>query len=427
MTDDDFESRVRAFEQAWQRDRPCGIREFLASLSFPDAAERRRLLVELICVDLEFRWRNRAHVEPAPLTRYVEQFPELGSVGQLPLEVLCEEYRARWRWGNRPSPSAYLLELPARHAELRAALVDVQAELDRESSGFPTRFVRPGPAPLPIEIDPEGPLLSHKDFLLRRLIGAGRMGKVYEADQRGSSRAVAVKFLRKPFRPVADVVRRFIGEARTVAKLEHPNIVGTQGLGRTPGGSYFIVMELVNGSNLAVLASRRPIAVVEAVGWVVDACHALEHAHDRGIVHCDVKPANLLCDGHGRVRVTDFGLARSLAENNPWAAEVEGTAPFMAPEQTSRWWGPIDARTDVYGLGAVLFTLLTGRPPFVGRTIPDVLAQVVSATPVTAASVLRPGLPEPLSAICAASLAKAPEERFASARELRATLEVFGR
>ena len=117
----------------------------------------------------------------------------------------------------------------------------------------------------------------------------------------------------------------------------------------------------------------------------METCDALDHAHERGVVHCDLKPANLLLDEDGRIRVTDFGLARSLAGETPWAAEVEGTAPFMAPEQASPIWGPIDHRTDVYGIGAVLFTLLTGRPPFVGRRLPDVLAQVVSATPVPCA------------------------------------------
>src|SRR5205823_13214835 len=105
-------------------------------------------------------------------------------------------------------------------------------------------------------------------------------------------------------------------------------------------------------------------------------CDALEHAHSRGIIHCDLKPANLLLDGNGSIRVTDFGLARSLADETPWTAEVEGTAPFMAPEQASRYWGPIGVRTDVYGLGAVLYSLLTGRPPYIARRLPDILADV---------------------------------------------------
>jgi eukaryotic-like serine/threonine-protein kinase len=244
------------------------------------------------------------------------------------------------------------------------------------------------------------------------------MGKVYEARQHGAGRDVAVKFLRKSLLDDADVVRRFIGEARTVARLRHPNIVGTQGLGRTPGGSFFIVMDLVAGPDLASLGGQRAIAVEEAVRWALETCAALEHAHERGVVHCDLKPANLLLDPSGRIRVTDFGLARSLTEDTPRAAEVEGTVPFMAPEQASRCWGPIDPRTDVYGVGAVLYTLLTGRPPFVGRRLPDILAEVVSATPVESPARLRPGLPASVSDLCLKCLAKAPKARFPTIRQV---------
>lgn len=269
--------------------------------------------------------------------------------------------------------------------------------------------------------DPDLPLLSHRDFLLRRLIGAGRMGKVYEAHQHSTGRDVAVKFLRKSFLHHPGVVRRFIAEARTIAGLRHPNIVGTQGLGLAPGGAYFIVMDLVAGPDLAQVA-RRAVAVGEAVRWTLETCEALEHAHGRGVVHCDLKPANLLLDERGRVRVTDFGLARSLAGDTPWTAEVEGTAPFMAPEQASRAWGPIDRRTDVYGIGAVLFTLLTGRPPFVGGTLPEILADVVSPAPAVSPETLRPGLPGPLCDVCRRCLSKAPEARYRAAREVAEAL-----
>jgi serine/threonine-protein kinase len=140
------------------------------------------------------------------------------------------------------------------------------------------------------------------------------------------------------------------------------------------------------------------------------------------VVHCDLKPANLLLDEGGGIRVADFGLARSLSGETPWAAEVEGTASFMAPEQASRCWGPIDRRTDVYGLGAVLFALLTGRPPFVGRRLADVLAQVVAATPVVSPDDLRPGLPAALVDVLRRCLSKAPGGRYPTVQELRRAL-----
>jgi serine/threonine protein kinase len=248
------------------------------------------------------------------------------------------------------------------------------------------------------------------------------MGKVYEARQHGGGCDVAVKYLRKSLLRHPEVVRRFIGEARTIAGLRHPNIVGTQGLGRAPGNAYFIVMDLISGPNLAVLGSQRAITVDEAIRWTIEACDALEHAHQRGIVHCDLKPANLLLGEDGSIRVADFGLARSLTADTPRVAEVEGTAPFMAPEQASRCWGPIDHRTDVYGIGAVLFALLTGRPPLIGRRLPDILAQVISATPIVSPASLRPDLPGPVSDICLRCLSKAPEARFQSIQEVRSVL-----
>jgi tRNA A-37 threonylcarbamoyl transferase component Bud32/DNA-directed RNA polymerase specialized sigma24 family protein len=268
----------------------------------------------------------------------------------------------------------------------------------------------------------ESLLLSHRDFLLERMIGAGRMGKVYQAWHHAAKRAVAVKFLRKSFLDQPPVIQRFIGEARTIAKLRHPNIVGIQGLGRTPGGSYFLVMDLVAGSDLAHIQQTRPISVQEALRWATETCGAFEHAHSKGIIHCDLKPGNLLLGAGGHIVVTDFGLARSLTEQTPWTAEVEGTAPFMAPEQASRAWGPIGEHTDVYGLGAVLFTLLTGRPPWIGRRVPDILADVVSAQPVAAPTSIRPELPKPVSDICRKCLAKPPDDRYATVRELRLAL-----
>jgi len=425
MRDDDLDARVRRFEQEWRARGPRPIAESLAGLS---GAGRHAALVELICVDLEFRWRDPggAGAGAWALDDYVAVFPELVSVELLPLELVGEAYRVRRRWGDRPSHESFLARFRERRDMIRAELVRVDEEMEGESAGPSpaARYAAPaGPSKNDAGLDPDAPLLAHQDYLLRRLIGAGRVGKVYEARHHGSGREVAVKFLRKTFLHRPEVVRRFVGEARTVAGLRHPRIVGTEGLGRTPGGAYFLVMELVNGPDLARVCAGRAIGVGEAVRWAMEVCEALEHAHGRGVVHCDLKPANILLDGCGAVRVTDFGLARSLGGGGGdgdawWTAEVEGTAPFMAPEQAARCWGPIDARTDVYGLGAVLFALLTGRPPFAGKRLADVLAEVVSARPVVSPALLRDDIPGPLSDLCRKCLSKTPGARYQSAREV---------
>ncbi|SIO34912.1 Serine/threonine protein kinase [Singulisphaera sp. GP187] len=419
--DQEFERRVLRFEQAWQLNDICEIADFLIT---PFAIhDSDRLLVELICIDLEYRQQSVEASEPVTLTHYVEAFPELISLDRLPLELIAEEYRVRSRWGDRPSHAEFLSRFQERRESIRAELVRIDDELAAEGNPAPRPAPRIPPAWEEPEFLPEVPWLSHTEFLLRRLIGAGRMGKVYEARPANNAHgAVAVKFLRKGFLRHPQVVRRFLGEALTIGKLRHPNIVGTQGLGRTSGGSYFIVMDFVAGPNLAELGMRKAITVPEAVRWVMETCKAVEHAHAMGIVHCDLKPANLLLDESGKIKVTDFGLARSLTEDTPWTAEVEGTAPFMAPEQASRSWGPIDARTDVYGLGAVFFTLLTGRPPIIGRRLPDILAQVVAGTPVVAAIDLRPELPKSISDLCRTCLSKPPELRYQTVKDLHSAL-----
>jgi tRNA A-37 threonylcarbamoyl transferase component Bud32 len=429
MPDDEFESRVLAFEQAWRQNGLPDVADFLDQPYRPDSAERTRLLNELICIDLEFRWRGRSAnacpYEQLALDHYAARFPELGPSEQWPLELIGEEYRVRQLWGDRPTQTTFLSRFPARQEAIRSELIRIERDVEAESAQ-PRHLASPATSSEILEAQAhqnhDGALLSYRDFLLERMIGTGYTGKVYRAWQKSANQAVAVKFLRKSLLHDTRMVHRFIREAATVARLSHPHIVGTYGLGCTPAGAYFIVMDLVVGSDLSHLSATRPISRLDAVRWAVQTCDALAHAHAKQIIHCDLKPANLLIDGDGNIRVTDFGLARSLTEQVPWSAEVEGTAPFMAPEQAARCWGPIDARTDIYGIGAVLFTLLTGRPPWTGRRLPDIVADVISAAPVITAARLRPDLPQPISDLCQKCLSKSPEDRYPTVAAVRTAL-----
>jgi eukaryotic-like serine/threonine-protein kinase len=175
-------------------------------------------------------------------------------------------------------------------------------------------------------------------------------------------------------------------------------------------------MDLATGGSLEETIRSRTVTIEVSIRWTVEACEVMQHMHERGIVHCDLKPANLLLGDRSQILVADFGLACSVVEQRTADRQIAGTAPFMAPEQVSSYWGPLSARTDVYGLGAVLYTLLTGVPPHEGTSNADVLARVASGVAITPPRMRRPELSIELNDACMRSLAKQPDDRFASAR-----------
>jgi serine/threonine protein kinase len=190
------------------------------------------------------------------------------------------------------------------------------------------------------------------------------------------------------------------------------------GLGRTPNQGYFLAMDLLAGGDLGRRIADGSFSIVEVVRWMRQVTAATAYAHERGVVHCDLKPSNILLDERGDARVTDYGLAVSPAEDLWRPRALAGTPAFMAPEQIDPIWGPLTPRTDVFGLGAVLFALLTGQAPYQGRRTADVLAQAVSGQAVPPPASLRPDVPSEVEAICIHCLTKSPAERFSSAAEV---------
>jgi serine/threonine protein kinase len=224
-----------------------------------------------------------------------------------------------------------------------------------------------GEAPAPLAdmlsaVAGEGvPQLAYADFTLERLLGAGGMGKVYRAVQRSTGRTVAVKALHKARQSDCRAVEKFVEEAAILARLSHPGIVRFDGLGRFPGGGFFLVLEYVEGVDLQTRIERGPLDVEEAVRIVIAAADAVGYAHAQGIVHGDVKPANVLVARDGRVVVTDFGLAQFVADRGGRAGRsriIGGTEGYLAPEV--RRGGTPTPTADVYGLGALLRALLGG-------------------------------------------------------------------
>lgn len=258
-------------------------------------------------------------------------------------------------------------------------------------------------------------------YEIRGLLGRGGMGEVYEAADRHLDRTVAVKVLRPELAADRRFLTRFRREARTAAGLGHPGIVAVHDIAESDG-LVFIVMELVPGVTLGQLARREgPIDPARATRLVADAADALAHAHDRGVVHRDVSPSNVMVTPSGRVKVLDFGIARAARGSGAVrsGSDARGTLAYVAPEQANGEGG--DQRADVYALGAVLYELLTGRPPFEGGSTRQV-AELVRHRPPAHLRSLRRDVPAALEDVVTRCLAKDPSTRYPTADRLARAL-----
>lgn len=255
-----------------------------------------------------------------------------------------------------------------------------------------------------------GVLLADR-YALETLLARGGMASVYRAHDQRLNRSVAIKLLDQP---ADDHAARVWREDQLTAGLAHPHIVQVYDSGVTPGGQPFIVMELLAGQSLSQLA---PLPVPEALALAEEVADALAYAHARDVVHCDLTPQNVLRDSFGRAKLTDFGVASSAA--SPVGEVVYGSAPFLAPERLRG--APATPAVDLYALGAVLYYLLAGRPPYAGTDPETVLAQA-EAGPAPALAALPATTPAPVRAILARALAPQPAARFGSATEAHEAL-----
>ena len=262
-------------------------------------------------------------------------------------------------------------------------------------------------------------------YEIHRRLARGGMAQVYLARDRSLDRPVAVKELVPEFATDPSFVERFRREAQAAANLSHPNIVGVYDWG-AQDGTYFIVMEYVDGPSISrVLRADGPFHPRRAAEIAAEVAAGLGFAHSRGVVHRDVKPGNVLLTRSGQAKVTDFGIARALSssdEDLTQAGSVMGTATYFSPEQAQGL--SVDPRSDLYSLGVVLYELVTGRPPFTGETPLAIAYKHVQDQPAPP-STLMTGLPEALEAIIMKLLAKRPDDRYASAEDLRSDLNRF--
>jgi serine/threonine protein kinase len=256
-------------------------------------------------------------------------------------------------------------------------------------------------------------------------IGRGGMGVVYKARQVGLNRLVAVKMILGGTHVREDALGRFRVEGKAIARLQHPNVVQIDDVGDLNGCPYF-ALEFVDGSSLARKLAGEPQAPRYAAAVVQAIARGIQAAHERGIVHRDLKPGNVLLTAGGTPKVTDFGLAKQLDDDlcQTRTGAVMGTPPYMAPEQAAGRTKEIGPSADVYGLGAILYEMLTGRPPFRGTSVAETLEQVIKSEPVPPRR-LQPKVPRDLETICLKCLQKEPKQRYPTAGALADDLRRF--
>ena len=256
-------------------------------------------------------------------------------------------------------------------------------------------------------------------------VGQGGMAEVYRARDDLLGRDVAVKVLAERLSNDRSFVERFRREAQAAANLSHPNIVSLYDFGNDDA-AYFIVMEMIDGRGLEVVISEDgPLLPERAAEIAADVARALERAHTAGLVHRDIKPSNIMITSYGQTKVTDFGIARALGDGEQTMTQtgmVIGTASYLSPEQAQG--NPVDARSDVYALGCVLYEMLTGRAPFQGDT-PLSIAYKHVREDAEKPSTVNPDVPEALDAITMKALAKNPDNRYQTAREMQDDLQRF--
>ncbi len=412
----ELEVAVARFEEAWRAGRKPAIAAVLrdAAAGAP-ASTQRSLAIELVKVDLEYRWRaarERDRRTALRLEAYAGRLPILGPLAQLPLDLIAEEYRVRRRFGDAPDVQEYFARFTHPRAELETTLEAVDRELAEE--GLPVALpIQRAPRLLRRAVDPQAPLF-YGDYVLKRHIGTGGLCRVYAGLQLSLCKEVAIKVLRRKFWNSAEAVGRFLREAQIVAQLPPAGIVGIHGLGRLRQGGYFMVMDLVDGQDLRARRDAGEIPLPQVIDWVADAGEIVGRIHSAGYLHGDLKPANILVEYAGGVRLTDFGFSWALGPANipqpDWG--VGGTPAFLAPELATDDRPQSGQAIDIFGLGSVLFWLVTGRAVHEENDTDRLLTSL--SMPTWAAHVrerMPASVPADLVELCRLCLARNPGDR----------------
>lgn len=437
-----LEALLNRFEDAWENGGRPAIADHL-----PHGDQRFAALIELVHIELE----NRLKVgETARVEEYLERFPVLMEHREVVLELIRAERRLRQRIDHSVAGQEYLRRFPEYREELQT--VDTASEV---SSSPATVCLPSAPATEPTETtasvaEDTDALVMRSRYRILRLHARGGLGEVLTARDGELNREVAVKRLQSPRARDTESRSRFIREAEITGQLEHPGVVPIYGLGTAADGSPVYAMRFIRGDNFQQAIERfhdaevpgrdpgeRTLAFRQLLSRLVSVCNTLAYAHSRGILHRDVKPGNILLGDFGETLVVDWGLAKTVRdeaaagkdqESTPNSADltrdgaIVGTPAFMSPEQAGAIGASVGPASDVYSLGATLYTLLVGKPPFGEGRVQTVLDAVRCGNFVRPRQV-NPRVEPALEAVCLKAMSVRPTDRYSTALALAADLE----
>jgi WD40 repeat protein/Tfp pilus assembly protein PilF len=418
---------ARRLASLWRRGQHPKVEDFLAQAGISDPA----LVVTVLRVD---QWEQCRRGQWVAAESYLEAFPAVSEEPEHAIDLVFAEYMLREQLGELPTLEEYARRFP-QYADQLKLQVELHQAMEGKGAGEwratwgegqvnPSANRRTGSAIRSESESVDYPNITGYEVL--GILGWGGMGVVYRAWQHQLNRMVALKMVHAGAQASPQVLARFRVEAEAVARLQHPNIVQIHEVGQH-AGCPFLVLELVEGRTLAQWLAGTPQPSRRAADAVETLARAIQSAHRQGVVHRDLTPANILLTADGVPKITDFGLAKIVigGENfRTQTGELLGTPSYMAPEQAASRHQDVGTLTDIYALGAILYEMLTGRPPFKAESPLETLRQVVADEPVSP-SRLRPKLARDLETICLKCLRKEPNQRYATAGALADELRRF--
>jgi hypothetical protein len=390
----------------WQRGQRPDLPAFLAGAG-PLASDQ---LLAVVRVDQQQRWQNG---EQLLAEDYFRLYPSLQAQTENALLLVYGEFLLRKQLGETPTTEEYLRRFPRLAGQLRLQFELHQALQDEASS-------MGEPAP------PGSAWPAIPGYHLLEEVGRGSTGIVYKASRAACGRVVALKMLREDLRLGSQERARFRAEGEAVSRLSHPNVVQVYEVGEH-GGLPYLALELVAGGSLARRLTEGPMPVTETVRLLETLARAVQHIHEHGVLHRDLNPANVLLASDGTPKIGDFGLAKVLLNKHALTrtGTVLGTPGYMSPEQADGRARDAGPPTDVHGLGAILYHLLTGLPPYDEGSVVRTLLKIRSDELPPPVRSQRPEISEALERICLRCLSKRPGDRYATALALADELGGF--